>query len=237
MSARRVRVVTLRADLKRERLDAAEKSLEFISDRMTLGLGTGSTASHVVRLLGERVKHGLNISGVPTSERTRQLAITFGVPIVTFDDHPTIDLTIDGADEFDTALNLIKGGGGTLFHEKIVASASKHFIIVVESTKRVSRLGAFPLPVEVVPLARKPISLHLREMGAQPKLRLGSANEPFVTDEGNYILDCTFRRIDEPLALSRSLSSVPGIVEHGLFVGMADLVIMGAGGGTQLFRR
>lgn len=216
---------------------AAERSLEYVRDGMCLGLGSGSTAAIMLELLGQRVHEGLRVRGVPTSETSRQLAELAGIPIVGFDDVSRLDLTIDGADEVDPQLNLIKGGGGALLREKIVASLSRRVMIVVDSHKQVPQLGAFPLPVEVVRFAWKPLAERLAELGASPALRPGRDGSAYVTDEGNFILDCAFGRIDDPAALAARLDAMPGVVDHGLFVGLAHTLVVGRGDGTIVIER
>ena len=216
-------------DVEREKRLAAEKSLEYVRDGMCLGLGSGTTAAIMLELLGQRIRDGLRVRGVPTSEVSRRLAERAGIPVVGLDDAPSIDLTIDGADEVDGELNLIKGGRGALLREKIVASLSRRVVIIVDSRKRVERLGAFPLPVEVVRFAWQPIAARLRRWGATVARRTGADGQPFVTDEGNFILDCAFGRIEQPAELARRLDALPGVMEHGLFVGLADTLIVGQG--------
>ncbi len=223
--------------MNQEKRLAAERSLEYVRDGMCLGLGSGSTAAIMLELLGQRVRDGLRVRGVPTLETSRQLAERVGIPIVTFDDVSCLDLAIDGADEVDPQLNLIKGGGGALLREKIVASLSRRVVIVVDSQKLVPRLGAFPLPVEVVRFAWRPLAQRLADLGATPTLCAGRDGCPYVTDEGNYILDCAFGRIDDPAALAARLDAMPGVVDHGLFVGLADTVIVGRGEGTDVIDR
>ena len=208
---------------------AAEASLRYIQDGQVVGLGTGSTATFAIRALGDRVSAGLKIRGIPTSSRSRELAMELGIPLTTFDEVQEIDVTIDGADEFDPQLNLIKGGGGALLREKIVASASKKVIIVTDSSKQAAVLGKFPLPVEVVRFAQALVAREITELGATAVLRKDAAGNAYVTDEGHHILDCAFGAIPDPPALARRLSDMPGIVEHGLFVGMASAVIMAKG--------
>ena len=212
-----------------EKERAARASLRFVADGDVVGLGTGSTAEHVVRGLAARVKEGLRIVGIPTSVKTRDLAASLGIPLATLEEHPDIDVTIDGADELDPRLNLVKGGGGALLHEKIVASASRRLVIVADSTKRVDALGAFPLPVEVVAFARPLIERRLAALGARAALRRRADGSPFITDEGHQILDAAFSRIADPPALARALGDLPGVVEHGLFIGMADVALVGTG--------
>ncbi len=216
---------------------AAERSLGYVEDGMVLGLGTGSTAVHMVRLLAERVKDGLRVQGVPTSRATGSLAAELGIALIGFDQVTRIDLTIDGADEIDANLDLIKGGGGALLREKIVASVSDRYIIIADQTKLVPRLGAFALPVEVTPFALAVVSARLETEGAGPVLRLGAGGEPMVTDEGNHLLDCAYRSIADASALARALTDIVGVVEHGLFVGMADVAVIGGESGVEVIER
>lgn len=216
---------------------AARSSLKYVRDGQVVGLGTGSTATIAIRLLGERVRAGLKIRGIPSSIASRDLAMQLGIPLITFEEAQEIDVTIDGADEFDPALNLIKGGGGAMLREKIVASASKQLVIVTDSSKQVQVLGKFPVPVEVIGFAEPLIAKRIRELGAKVVQRQDSAGKPYVTDENHHILDCHFGGIPEPAALARSLDAMPGLVEHGLFVGMASVVLMARSGEVQEFRR
>jgi ribose 5-phosphate isomerase A len=217
------------ADRDREKQAAAARSIAYVQAGQIVGLGTGSTASHVIRMLGQRVREGLAIRGVPTSEQTRELAQAEGIPLLPLEQLTRVDLTIDGADEVDPQLRLIKGGGGALLHEKIVASASDRFIVIADSSKLVGRLGRFPLPVEVVPQAWLLLAERLEVLGCTPRLRQGAGGAVYLTEEGNYLLDCAFGAIDDPPRLARTLSEMPGVVEHGLFIDMADLVIIGRG--------
>jgi len=194
-----------------------------------VGLGTGSTAYFAVVALGERVKAGLKIIGIPTSVRTADLARTVGIPLTTLDKRPEIDITIDGADEVDPKLNLIKGGGGALTREKVIATASKKMVVVADSGKIVPVLGKFPLPVEVIAFARTVVERKIVSLGGSPKLRLKPDGSPYLTDNGNEILDCSFGKIADPAALAGELSGTPGVVEHGLFIGLAKLAIVGRG--------
>jgi ribose 5-phosphate isomerase A len=219
------------------KIAAAERALRFVEPKMRLGLGTGSTATKFVDLLGAAVKDGLSVLCVPTSEATRIQAANLGIPLSTLDETPFLDLTIDGADELDSELRLIKGGGGALLREKIVATASDRMIVVADASKRVEQLGAFPLPVEVarfgVTATRNMIEMLAADAGCQGeiRLRLGKDRQPFVTDGGNYIFDCLFGRIDDPESLDEALKFIPGVIENGLFLGMADLaVVAGAEG-------
>jgi ribose 5-phosphate isomerase A len=213
-----------------EKRAAAQASLAFVKDGNIVGLGTGSTATHAIELLGERVRAGLKIIAIPTSGRTRDLAATLGIPLTTFDQVQQIDVTIDGADEIDPQLQLIKGGGGALLREKIVASASRKLVIIGDSSKQVPVLGKFPVPVEVITFAQALVKKKLEESGAVVVMRLLPSGEPFVTDEGHHILDCTYGQIQDPPALARTLSDMPGIVEHGLFIDMANVVLIAKGG-------
>jgi ribose 5-phosphate isomerase A len=212
-----------------EKEAAAQASLQFIKTGQVVGLGTGTTATHFVRLLGEKVKSGLKIRGIPTSERSREQAASLGIPLTTLEECQSIDVTVDGADEVDPKLRLIKGGGGALLHEKIVASATKQLVIVADATKRVPTLGKFPLPVEVIKFARPLVAKKIAALGAGVKLRLQLDGKPFLTDENNHILDCYFGQIPDPERLARELSDLPGVVEHGLFIAMASIVLVANG--------
>jgi len=216
-------------NLDHEKALAARASLRFVQDGQILGLGTGSTAAYAVRLLGEKVRDGLRIKGIPTSARTRELAASLGIPLTTFDEFQPIDVTIDGADEIGPGLQLIKGGGGALLREKVVASASKKLVIIGDSSKPVAALGRFPLPVEVVGFAQALVAKRIQALGAAVTLRRSGDGKPYVTDEGHHILDCSFGRISDPPALARELSDMPGVMEHGLFIGMASIVLVGKG--------
>lgn len=217
---------------------AARLGIASVTDGMVVGLGTGSTAAWAVRLLGERVAQGLSIQGVPTSEATAALAREVGIPLVDFDAIWGIDLTLDGADEVDPDLNLIKGGGGALLREKIVAAASKELVILVDPAKLVPRLGdRFPLPVEVTPFGWQQTARHLAAVGGQPKLRTSGA-APARTDNGNLILDCRFPGgIDNPARTESDIDRIPGVVESGLFVGMTRRVIVGYPDGAREMRK
>jgi ribose 5-phosphate isomerase A len=220
-----------------EKEAAARASLRFVHDGDVVGLGTGSTAAYAVRFLAEKVQAGLKIRGIPTSVRTGEMARSAGIPLVTFDDVQQIDVTIDGADEFDPQLNLIKGGGGALLHEKIVAYASRKVVIITDSSKQSPVLGRFPLPVEVIPFAQPVILRKIEALGAQVKLRQLPDGSPFITDEHHHILDCRFGQIPDPPGLARTLAAMPGIVEHGLFIGLASVVLMAKGNQVQEFNR
>jgi ribose 5-phosphate isomerase A len=201
-----------------------EKAVEYIRDGMVVGLGTGSTAYYTIKKLGELVRKGLNIKGIPTSEQTAALAVKQGITLVDFKDVKQIDVAIDGADEFDADLNLIKGGGGALLREKIIANAASTFIVIADSSKGGGKLGAFLLPIEIVTFGAELTSNKIAELGCEPKLRL-NGNQPFITDNGNYILDCDFKLIESPEELAWQLNMIPGVIENGLFVNMADRLI------------
>jgi len=220
-----------------EKAAAARASLRFVRDGMTLGLGTGSTAAHVVRFLGEQVRAGLKVRGIPTSVHTGELATSLGIPLTTLDETQEIDVDIDGADEFDPQLHLIKGGGGALLREKIIASASRQVVIIADSSKQVAVLGKFPLPVEVIPFAQALVAKKITALGAGVKPRKNAQGNIFVTDEGHHILDCAFGQIPDPPALARKLSDMPGVVEHGLFIDLASVVLCANGENVTEFRR
>ena len=226
------------------KINAATAALSYVKDGMALGLGTGSTASHFVRLLGERVRQGLNVRATPTSERTRALAEQAGVPLVSVDAIGRIDLTVDGADEIDPHFRMIKGGGGALLREKIVASASTHMLVITDESKAVETLGAFPLPVEVTQfgftLTSDKIYATLKRTGcagAEITLRETPDGKPFITDGGNYIFDAHAKRIPEPDLLSDALNQIVGVVEHGLFIGLAGTLILGKEKGVEITER
>ncbi|UCD25901.1 MAG: ribose 5-phosphate isomerase A [Gemmatimonadota bacterium] len=211
--------------------NAAEQAVERVASGMVIGLGTGSTAKYAVEAIGRKLKEGdlSDIVGIPTSIQTRDLATSLGIPLTTLNEHQAIDLTIDGADEIDPDGNLIKGGGGALLWEKIVAGASAKLCIVADESKLVDRLGeSFPVPVEVVRFGWRTHEAQLREMGADPVLRPNAAGEPFVTDEGHYIIDCRFPGgIVDPHAVHDAIVGRPGVVETGLFLGMSPEVFVG----------
>ncbi|WP_424939547.1 ribose-5-phosphate isomerase RpiA [Aliiroseovarius sp. S253] len=217
---------------------AARYAVQFVEDGMRVGLGTGSTSAWMVKYLGERVKEeGLKVVGVPTSRRTAELAQRAGLALTTLDDAKWLDLTIDGTDEYDAELTLIKGGGGALLQEKIVASASDRMIVIADQSKSVAQLGAFPLPIEVVPFGLQTTRATVEAMldgmdvlGWEAALRMVD-DAPFVTDEGNHIIDLHLKRIGDPRHLALALNHIPGVVENGLFIDICDMVISGHGDG------
>ncbi len=215
---------------------AGEKAAERVKDGMIVGLGTGSTVKYTILKLGEMISNGLDIIGIPTSKNTEKLAKSLGIKLASIDDYPEIDLTIDGADEVDPSLNLIKGGGGALLREKIVAHASKYEIIVVDERKLKEYLGEFPLPVEVVQFGWKRTKLCLEKLGCSATLRLRDG-EPYITDNGNYILDCKFGTIKNPAELEKRIDEIPGVVEVGLFVNLADEVYIGKKDCVKIMRK
>ncbi|MEM6277330.1 MAG: ribose-5-phosphate isomerase RpiA [Pseudomonadota bacterium] len=217
---------------------AAKRAADYVESGMKVGLGTGSTAAWLVRCLGEMVREdGLRIKGVPTSARTAALARDVGIDVISLDEARWLDITIDGADEFDTDLNLIKGGGGALLQEKIVATASDQMLVIADITKQVDTLGAFPLPVEVIPFGWQTTKALIEELltamdvlGQRTSLRM-NGDAPFVTDEGNHILDLHLNRIGSARQLSLSMNQIPGVVENGLFMDICDVVVIGHGDG------
>lgn len=224
-------------DLKKK---AAARALEFVRPGMRLGLGTGSTAKHFVDLLGARVAAGLEVICVATSEATQAQALSLGIPMSTLDETPELDLTVDGADEVDPELRLIKGGGAALLREKIVAAASARMVVIADEGKLVDRLGRFPLPIEVVPFGleatRRAVAAALVAAGASGRLdlRRRGDNGMLVTDGGHFILDAYLGRIDRPEALALALNTVPGVVEHGLFIGLCSAAILAGEGGVRV---
>jgi len=221
---------------------AAREALKHVRDGMKLGLGTGSTAAKFVAGLGEMVADGLNVVCVPTSEATRQQAESLNISLTRLDEEPILDLTVDGADELDANLSLIKGGGGALLREKIVASSSKQMIVIADDTKKVDTLGKFPLPIEIVPFGVKSTAMKIehasRWAGCEGPLALRIRNdELFVTDNGNVIIDCSFGQIPDAQKLASALSTIPGLVDHGLFIDMAGLAILGGPDGIEILER
>lgn len=220
-----------------EKQAAARAAVLLVESGSVVGLGSGSTATFAIQFLAERVRSGLKIVGIPTSQNTKHLAEQLGIPLSTLEENPSIDIDIDGADEIDPHLNLIKGGGGALLREKVIASASRRFIVVAESVKLVAHLGKFPLPVEVIPFAEPLIQRRIEALGAQVSLRKYAYGNPYVTDEGHHILDCSFGEISDPPALNAKLHEIPGVVEHGLFIGLAETAFVGKDGGVVQVKR
>ncbi len=222
---------------------AAKAALDYVRPGMKLGLGTGSTARIFVELIGEKVKAGLDVACVPTSEETRKQAESLNIPLTTLEAHPFLDLTVDGADEFDANFNVLKGGGGALLREKIVASSSRHMVVIADQSKKVEHLGTVPLPIEVVPFGVKATAWKIehafRFAGIKDgKMALRVRNgKPFRTDGGHAIIDCSLGRIPDPNRLSSALSIIPGIVDHGLFIGICGIILMGTPEGVTTFRK
>ena len=216
---------------------AAGKAIEYIKDGMTLGLGTGSTAYWAIQGIGEMVKKGLTVRAIATSLQSESVALELGIPIVPFSEIDHLDITIDGADEVDEALNLIKGGGGALLREKIVASATRFYIIIVDESKLVKELGKFPLPVEVAPFGWELTFRRLAKLGGSPGMRM-AGDKPFLTDNQHYILDCPFGLIKNPARLHEQVSGITGVMEDGFFINMADIVVAGSpGGDTRILKK
>ena len=215
---------------------AGERAAEYVKDGMVVGLGTGSTVKYTIMALGERVKNGLDILGIPTSRATEKLAKEVGIKIVDINDYPNIDITIDGADEVDPYCNLIKGGGGALLREKIVAHASKYEVIVVDERKVKEFLGEFPLPIEIVKFGHKRTARVLGELGCEPHFRMVNG-EMFTTDNGNYIVDCKFKKIVNPREVESRIKSIPGVVEVGIFTNLCNEVIVGKKEGIEIRKK
>jgi ribose 5-phosphate isomerase A len=230
-------------DIEAQKRQAAARALEWVRPGMRLGLGTGSTAKHFVELLAERVRGGLKVVGVPTSEGTRNDAERLGVPLTTLDETPELDMTVDGADEIAPDLTLIKGGGGALLREKIVAAASARMVVIADESKWVATLGRFPLPVEVMPFGlaatRRAVEAAAAAAGSPgpARLRLGKDGHAFVTDGGHWILDAALNRIADAKSLATRLSAIPGVVEHGLFIGLAQAAILAGPTGARVVER
>ena len=233
-------------DARQLKIEAARVALSHVEDGMRLGIGTGSTAEEFVRLLAARIgEEGLSVTGVPTSQRTAELCRALGVPLATLDEMPELDLTVDGADEIDARLTLVKGGGGALLREKIVAAASTSMIVIADSSKVVETLGRFPLPIEVNPFGLKATKIAIAaaaaRLGLEGPLALRMAPNadggvPFLTDGGHHIIDASFGRIPDPQALGDALHAIPGVVEHGLFLGLASAAIVADAGGVKTLR-
>jgi ribose 5-phosphate isomerase A len=230
-------------DPEAQKREAATRAVQFVQPGMRLGLGTGSTVKHFLDLLAGRMRDGCKIVGVPTSEATRAQAERLGIPLIDLDQCGSLNLTVDGADEIDPELRLIKGGGGALLGEKIVAMASERMVVIADHSKRVAALGAFPLPVEIVPFGagttHRIVSAIAAEVGCQGEivLRQRPDGQPFRTEGGHLILDCAFGRIDEPEALDEALKQVPGVVESGLFLNIADAAFIAGPDGVELWER
>lgn len=224
-------------DLEAEKAAAAEAAVNEIRDGMLVGLGTGSTAAYAVKALGRRVAQGLRVTCVATSVATETLAKSVGLTITPFDEVSRVDLTIDGADEIDPLLRAIKGGGGALLREKVVAAASDRVIAIVDSSKPVAELGRFKLPVEALPFASAWVLRALTEIGATPTRRVRADGTPFRSDQGNFIVDAAFHAISDPAQLAARLAGVPGIVEHGLFLDEIDSVFIGRGDSVEIVHR
>ena len=216
---------------------AAGKAIEYVRNGMTLGLGTGSTAYWAIQGIGELVKNGMEVKAIATSMQSEALARECKIPMIEFSEVDHLDVTIDGADEVNEQLDLIKGGGGALLREKIVAAATKFYIIIVDDTKLVKQLGKFPLPVEVAPFGWEMTERRLRQLGCTTKMRM-SDNKPFLTDNSHYILDCSFGSIADPASLHQKVSAITGVMEDGFFIHMADVVIAGSpDGNTRVIER
>ncbi|MCF3109924.1 ribose-5-phosphate isomerase RpiA [Niabella sp. CC-SYL272] len=218
-----------------EKINAALKAVSFVKTGQIVGLGTGSTAYFAIKEIGKMVQEGLQIRAIPTSEATRQLAEELQIPLVDINNVQTIDVTIDGADEFNSRLQLIKGGGGALLREKIVASITKTQIIIADASKLVEKLGAFKVPIEVIPFAANVVIRKLSALNGVATLRVKNGST-YITDQENYILDVSFGLIDDPASLAKELDHITGIVEHGLFINLADYVIVGKGDGTAVIK-
>jgi ribose 5-phosphate isomerase A len=221
---------------------AAVEALKFVKPGMNIGLGTGSTANHFIEALGQMVKEGLNVKGVPTSKASKELAEKHGIPLTNLDAQPHLDLTVDGTDEFDAEFRLIKGGGGALLFEKIVASSSRFMVVIADESKKVKTLGKFPLPVEIMRFGTRATAWKMERafkiLKLEAKMVLRVKDEkPFVTDGGNFIIDCTIGAIPEPERLDALLKSIPGVIETGLFVGICGIVLMGTPKGVKEFKR
>ena len=222
---------------------AAARAIEFVHSGMRVGLGTGSTAQAFVELLADRVRAGLKVNCVPTSEATRAQAANLGIPLTTLDDNPDLDLTVDGADEIAPGLSLIKGGGGALLREKVVASASAKMIVIADESKWVSVLGRFPLPIEILPFGATATQRAVERATAAAgcpgpaRLRRSANGHAFVTDGGHWLLDAALQRIAEPQRLADRLAAIPGVMEHGLFIGLAGTAILAGPGGVRLVER
>jgi ribose 5-phosphate isomerase A len=236
-------ICAIEMDIESQKRAAAARAIEMVKPGMRLGLGTGSTAAHFVELLGQQVRAGLDIVAVPTSEATRALAQRLGIKLASLDEVPELDLTVDGADEIAPDLSLIKGGGGALLREKIVAAASARMVVIADHTKWVATLGRFPLPIEVVPFGLAAIRRAVEAAAAAAEcpgpasLRVTQEGHAFVTDGGHWILDAALKRIADPKSLAERLSGIPGVIEHGLFIGLAQTAIVANAEGVRLIGR
>lgn len=219
-----------------EKQRAALEAVKEIQNGMIVGLGTGSTAYYAIQATGELVKQGLQIQAVPTSEHTREMAASLQIPLVDINTIDHIDLTIDGADEFTPKLELIKGGGGALLREKIVASMTRRFIVITDSSKKVDKLGKFKVPIEVIPFSYNYVLRELQKLGGQGIIRK-KEDQPYQTDQGNYIIDADFGLIEDPTALEKQINNIVGVVEHGLFLNLASRVIMAQGDDIVIFEK
>jgi len=222
------------ADRERMKALACQRAAQEVQDGMVLGLGTGTTVYYFLQELGRMVRQGLRIAGVPTSVQTIQLATQLAIPLTTLDDHPQLDLAVDGADEVDDDLNLVKGAGGALLREKIVAASATRFLVVVDDSKIVHQLGErAALPVEVVPFGYVLATRALQGLGARVTLRRGAEGQRWLSDNGNYILDCHFGPLADPVALQQRLLAIPAVIDSGLFIGMTDTVLIGHAEGVH----
>jgi ribose 5-phosphate isomerase A len=235
--------MTVHMDVESQKRAAAARALELVRPGMRLGLGTGSTARYFIEFLGERVRAGLTVSAVPTSEATRAHAERLGIALTTLDQTPELDLTVDGADEIAPDLNLIKGGGGALLREKIVATASARMVVIADESKWVNVLGRFPLPIEIAPfgatVTRRAIETVATHAGCPgpASLRQAQTGHAFVTDGGHWLIDARLQRIADPQALAARLAAIPGVMEHGLFIGLAQTAIIGGPSGARMIER
>lgn len=222
-------------DLTNEKVLAAREAVKLLTDGQIVGLGSGSSAYLAIHEIGTLVKNGLDIKGVPTSQKTKDLAESLGIPLLNIEDVSAIDITIDGADEFTKELHLIKGGGSFLLKEKVVASLSKQQVIITDSSKKVDLLGKFTVPIEVIPYARNYVMTQLKALNGTGKIRM-DGDKPLVTEQGNYLIDGDFGLIEDPASLAHALDGIVGVVEHGLFIGIATKVIMGSGDSVVMFQ-
>ncbi len=222
--------------IDKEKELAGAKVSDFVKDGMVLGLGTGSTFYYAIKKIGEMVGEGLEIKAVSTSSATTRLAESYNIPLLSIDDVDEIDLTIDGADEVDPNFNGIKGGGGALLFEKIVAKSSKKNLWVLDSSKLVNKIGNFPLPIEVVPFSLGNVFKRLGKQGCNPEIRMNKGKK-FLTDSGNYIIDVNLGIIEDPYKMEIDLNMIPGVVENGLFLDVVDIVVVGKGDGVEIIRK